>query len=69
MTQSDNSQSGESPSQLIDARIKELGDWRGETGHSHTTPTFPRPAARSLSSQTILRTWRGAGKTLNFTKL
>lgn len=23
--------SGESPSQLIDARIKELGDWRGET--------------------------------------
>ena len=24
------SQSGESPSQLIDARIKELGDWRGE---------------------------------------
>jgi hypothetical protein len=25
------SQSGESPSRLIDARIKELGDWRGET--------------------------------------
>ena len=24
------SQGGESPSQLIDARIKELGDWRGE---------------------------------------
>jgi hypothetical protein len=24
------SQRGESPSQLIDARIKELGDWRGE---------------------------------------
>jgi hypothetical protein len=24
------SQNGESPSQLIDARIKELGDWRGE---------------------------------------
>jgi hypothetical protein len=25
---------GDSPSQLIDARIKELGDWRGETlGH------------------------------------
>jgi hypothetical protein len=23
-------QTGESPSQLIDARIKELGDWRGE---------------------------------------
>ncbi len=22
---------GESPSQLIDARIEELGDWRGET--------------------------------------
>ncbi|HVS38406.1 MAG TPA: DUF1801 domain-containing protein [Gemmataceae bacterium] len=27
----DASQMGESPSQLIDARIKELGDWRGET--------------------------------------
>ncbi len=25
------SQGGKSPSQLIDARIKELGDWRGET--------------------------------------
>jgi hypothetical protein len=24
-------QGGDSPSQLIDARIKELGDWRGET--------------------------------------
>jgi hypothetical protein len=24
-------EAGESPSQLIDARIKELGDWRGET--------------------------------------
>jgi hypothetical protein len=24
-------QPGESPSQLIDARIKELGDWRGQT--------------------------------------
>ena len=24
-------QEGESPSQLIDARIEELGDWRGET--------------------------------------
>ena len=24
-------QAGDSPSQLIDARIKELGDWRGET--------------------------------------
>src|SRR5271156_2792092 len=24
------SQKGKSPSQLIDARIKELGDWRGE---------------------------------------
>jgi hypothetical protein len=24
-------QKGESPSQLIDARIRELGDWRGET--------------------------------------
>jgi len=24
-------ESGESPSRLIDARIKELGDWRGET--------------------------------------
>jgi hypothetical protein len=27
----DNSKSSQSPSQLIDARIKELGDWRGET--------------------------------------
>jgi hypothetical protein len=26
----DTSQGGESPSRLIDARIKELGDWRGE---------------------------------------
>jgi hypothetical protein len=25
------SRKGETPSQLIDARIKELGDWRGET--------------------------------------
>jgi hypothetical protein len=25
-----NAQKGDSPSQLIDARIKELGDWRGE---------------------------------------
>ena len=25
------SEEGKSPSQLIDARIKELGDWRGET--------------------------------------
>ena len=24
-------QAGDSPSQMIDARIKELGDWRGET--------------------------------------
>jgi hypothetical protein len=29
MTKSE-SQEGKSPSQLIDARIKELGDWRGE---------------------------------------
>ena len=27
----DTSQRDESPSRLIDARIKELGDWRGET--------------------------------------
>src|SRR5882757_8404185 len=27
----DASQTGKSPSRLIDARIKELGDWRGET--------------------------------------
>src|SRR5437899_10890116 len=27
----DTSQRGVSPSRLIDARIKELGDWRGET--------------------------------------
>ena len=25
------SQNSKSPSQLIDGRIKELGDWRGET--------------------------------------
>jgi hypothetical protein len=31
MKKTDKSESGESPSQLIDARIKELGDWRGET--------------------------------------
>ena len=30
-SKNDTSQSGESPSRLIDARIKELGDWRGET--------------------------------------
>jgi hypothetical protein len=28
---SEEEQAGASPSQLIDARIKELGDWRGET--------------------------------------
>ena len=28
---SNEGQAGESPSQLIDARIKHLGDWRGET--------------------------------------
>jgi hypothetical protein len=28
---SDSKEKGDSPSQLIDARIKELGDWRGET--------------------------------------
>jgi len=31
MKQTDNSKGPASPSQLIDARIKELGDWRGET--------------------------------------
>ncbi|MGZ3554012.1 MAG: DUF1801 domain-containing protein [Vulcanimicrobiaceae bacterium] len=31
MKKTNNSKSHESPSQLIDARIKELGDWRGET--------------------------------------
>jgi len=31
MTKTDNPESRESPSQLIDARIAELGDWRGET--------------------------------------
>jgi hypothetical protein len=30
-TGSKEAEGGESPSQLIDARIKELGDWRGET--------------------------------------
>jgi hypothetical protein len=31
MKKTDNSTSSESPARLIDARIKELGDWRGET--------------------------------------
>ncbi len=31
MTKTSTSPEGESPSQLIDARIRELGDWRGET--------------------------------------
>ena len=33
MTKSDSNErdGGDSPSQIIDARIKELGDWRGET--------------------------------------
>jgi hypothetical protein len=31
MPKADSSQSDESPSQLIDERIKEMGDWRGET--------------------------------------
>ena len=30
-TENDASPSGKSPSELIDARIEELGDWRGET--------------------------------------
>ena len=31
MTNSKHGQAETSPSQLIDARIKELGDWRGAT--------------------------------------
>ena len=31
MTKKSTSPEGESPSQLIDARVRELGDWRGET--------------------------------------
>jgi hypothetical protein len=31
MKKSDTSRKAEAPSRLIDARIKELGDWRGET--------------------------------------
>jgi len=31
MTKKSTSPEGESPSRLIDARIRELGDWRGET--------------------------------------
>jgi len=31
MTKKSSSPEGESPSQLIDARVRELGDWRGET--------------------------------------
>ena len=35
-----------SPSQLIDARIKELGDWRGETlARVRTTHQAGRPAS------------------------
>jgi len=30
MKKTDNSENREAPSALIDARIKELGDWRGE---------------------------------------
>jgi hypothetical protein len=30
-TKNDTAQRGKSPSRLIDARIKELGDWRGKT--------------------------------------
>jgi hypothetical protein len=44
------SQKSESPSQLIDARIKELGDWRGEmlTGETYKNVvkmTFAKGAA------------------------
>src|SRR3954470_85469 len=31
MTKADNSQAAESPAELIEARVKELGDWRGQT--------------------------------------
>ena len=31
MTKAENSKNGKKPSQLIDERIKELGDWRGDT--------------------------------------
>jgi hypothetical protein len=31
MSKTDDPKSSQSPSQLIDARIEELGDWRGET--------------------------------------
>jgi hypothetical protein len=31
MNKTDDSASSESPSRLIDARVEELGDWRGET--------------------------------------
>jgi hypothetical protein len=31
MTETKNADGGRSPAQLIDARIAELGDWRGET--------------------------------------
>jgi hypothetical protein len=31
MKKTDDATSGESPSRLIDARVAELGDWRGET--------------------------------------
>jgi hypothetical protein len=29
---------GESPSRLIDARIRELGDWRGKTSYAPLRP-------------------------------
>jgi hypothetical protein len=37
---------GGSPSQLIDARIEELGDWRGETLWT-TRPASSTPASRA----------------------
>jgi hypothetical protein len=40
---------GDSPSQLIDARIKELSDWRGET----------LARARTLIKQVDPEKWRG----------
>ena len=47
-------QGGDSPSQLIDARIEELGDWRGET----------LARVRSLVKQTdpeVVEEWKGRG--------
>src|SRR6201996_6132818 len=46
--------SGHSPSQLIDARIKELGDWRGET-----LPGIRKPIKDAVPDVIEEWKWRG----------